>query len=429
MLQQKITNIPKNFLEKALYWASQFEYFTYLTSNDIDYPFAPFPKILAVGAAKILDYTQQDTFLELESFWSSQATWLFGHFTYDLKNEIENLSSQNADNLNFPKANFYQPQYLIQFLEDELVISVLENNKITPQQIFEEICNQSVKSFQNSKDIHFQEVTSREKYLSNVEKIRQHIIEGDVYELNYCIQFFIQNIVIQPIDTFLALCKISKMPFSALYKLGNKWLICASPERFLKKQDNFLISQPIKGTIRRGKDYKEDEILANQLKNSEKERAENMMIVDLVRNDLARSCKIGTVKVPEMFGIYRFQTIQQMISTVQGELKSETPFFQAIKNAFPMGSMTGAPKIKAMELIETYEDMKRGLFSGSIGYISPEGNFDFNVVIRSLFYDSDSQYLSYMVGSAITYDSVPENEYEECLLKAQALKKVLENDK
>jgi para-aminobenzoate synthetase component 1 len=427
MLKHKFSNVPINFLEKALYWASQFESFNYLTSNDIDYPFSPFPKILAVGSEKKLDFTHQDTFLELEKFWISNPTWIFGHFTYDLKNEIENLNSQNPDNLNFPKVNFYQPQILIQFFENELIISVVENEKNSPQHIFDEICTQNINSFQLHKNIHFQEVTSKEKYLSTVEKIKQHIVEGDVYELNYCIQFQAQNVVIQPIDIFLKLCKISPMPFSALYKLNNKWLICASPERFLKKQDNFLISQPIKGTIRRGKDNNEDELLANQLKNSEKERAENMMIVDLVRNDLAKSCKVGTVKAPEMFGIYRFHSIQQMISTVQGELTSKTSFFQAIKNAFPMGSMTGAPKIKAMELIDNYEDIKRGLFSGSVGYISPEGNFDFNVVIRSLFYDSDTQLLSYMVGSAITYDSVPENEYEECLLKAQSLRKVLEN--
>ena len=201
--------------------------------------------------------------------------------------------------------------------------------------------------------------------------------------------------------------------------------MCASPERFIKKEDKKLTSQPIKGTIRRGKSPEEDELLRDQLRNSEKERAENMMIVDLVRNDLARSCKPGSVVVEEMFGVYPFKYLFQMISTISGELREQVHFIDAIKNAFPMGSMTGAPKIKAMQLIEKYEVAKRGVFSGAVGYITPNGDFDFNVVIRSIFYNQLTSQLSFQAGSAITYDSIPEQEYDECMLKVKAILAIL----
>jgi len=241
-------------------------------------------------------------------------------------------------------------------------------------------------------------------------------------------EFFAEQALINPISVFQKLNSLSPMPFASLYKLEHKYLICCSPERFLKKSGSRIISQPIKGTARRDVDPKKDEQIKEELQNSEKERAENMMIVDLVRNDLAHSSKPGTTKVEEFFGIYTYNQVHQMISTISSELKDGLAFTEAIKNAFPMGSMTGAPKIKAMELIETYEESRRGLFSGAVGYITPEQDFDFNVVIRSVLYNAATKYLSFQTGSAITYDSVAEKEYEECLLKAKAILQVLNGD-
>ena len=160
--------------------------------------------------------------------------------------------------------------------------------------------------------------------------------------------------------------------------------------------------------------------------NSAKDRSENVMVVDLVRNDLSKVCKEGTVRVDELYGIYSFPQVHQMISTVSGELKEEVCFTDILKATFPMGSMTGAPKNKVMHLIEKYEQTKRGIFSGAVGYISPNGDFDFNVVIRSIMYNADTSYLSFQTGSAITFYSDPEKEWEECLLKAEAIKVVLE---
>jgi len=276
---------------------------------------------------------------------------------------------------------------------------------------------------------------SAQEYMDTVERIQQHILKGDCYEMNFCQEFYAEKAVIHPLNAYASLSRFSPNPFSAYYKLGDKYLLCMSPERYLKRSGNTLISQPIKGTSRRDTGNKElDELSKNNLRTSEKERAENIMVVDLVRNDLSRVCKKGTVKVDELCGIYSFPQVHQMISTISGELENDTSFCDIIKAAFPMGSMTGAPKKRVMELIEQYERSKRGLFSGSIGYIHPEGDFDFNVVIRSIAYNAAAAYLSFHTGSAITFRSGsaitfrsdPAGEYNECLLKAEAIKKVLE---
>ena len=261
--------------------------------------------------------------------------------------------------------------------------------------------------------------------MSTVEEIKTHIKQGDIYVTNFCQEFFAENTVVDPLMVFLALNEISPNPFSAFFKYRNNFIICASPERFLAKRNDKLISQPIKGTAKRGKDAVEDESIKQELRNQTKEIQENVMIVDLVRNDLTRSAKQGSVKTEELFGIYSFTQVHQMISTVACELQEGISAAQAIKNAFPMGSMTGAPKIRSMELMEQYEHSRRGVYSGAIGYFSPDNDFDFNVVIRTLLYNRDKEYLSFHVGSAITYHADAEKEYEECLLKAQAILEVL----
>jgi para-aminobenzoate synthetase component 1 len=219
---------------------------------------------------------------------------------------------------------------------------------------------------------------------------------------------------------------ISPNPFAALYRLHDRYLLCASPERFICKKGLRISSQPMKGTIKRDLSNKsEDEKLKEELKASAKDQSENVMVVDLVRNDLSRICNDGSVKVDELFGIYSYPQVHQMISTINGELKEDILFSEIIEATFPMGSMTGAPKYRVMQLIDEYEEGARGIFSGSVGYVDENGDFDFNVVIRSMMYNASSKYLSYQVGSGITFYSDPEMEWEECLLKGQAIKKVL----
>jgi para-aminobenzoate synthetase component 1 len=276
-------------------------------------------------------------------------------------------------------------------------------------------------------EINLQQGVSKAEYISIIKQLQAKILRGDCYEINFCQDFFAENVSIDPAAVFQSLLQLSPTPFSAFYCLNDKYLICASPERFIKRTGSKIISQPMKGTARRHGDKNIDDTLKQSLYLDEKERAENVMVVDLVRNDLSKVCNDGSVRVDELFGIYSFPQVHQMVSTVSGALKQETKFSEIIAATFPMGSMTGAPKHKVMQLIEEYEPVGRGLFSGSVGYIDPEGNFDFNVVIRSILYNKTTKALSYYAGSGITFYSDAEKEWEECLLKAEAIKKVLTN--
>jgi len=348
--------------------------------------------------------------------------WLFGHLGYDLKNEIEGLQSGHPDKLGFPDIFFFEPTIIIRLSEKEMSIE----SDGGAGKIFEEIMQSDETNPVQNEPVRIQQRVSKQEYLETIGQLKKHILRGDCYEINYCMEFFAENAIVDPLSIYQKLSSTSPNPFSALYKLEDKWLICASPERFLKKEGNKILSQPIKGTSSRFlKDDNKDKKSRDELFISEKDRSENVMVVDLVRNDLARVCKEGTVKVDELFGIYSFPQVHQMISTVSGELKEEISFTEIIKATFPMGSMTGAPKRKVLELIEKYESSKRGIFSGALGYKTPGGDFDFNVVIRSIMYNSSEKYLSFMAGSAITFYSDAEKEYEECLLKAGAMRRVI----
>ena len=423
--QQYLLQAPEAFQVKALHWASTFSHCHYFNHNQITFPHGAFPKLVAAGVHKAPDFSGLDDFTTLRTFWEQERDWLIGYLGYDLKNQVEKLESSNPDSLENPDINFYIPTHILLFSQDQVDIYSYEN----PEGVFLAINSTPVSGFIDHlpgiSELPLKPRIDEPEYLDTVKRLRQHIEEGDLYEMNFCLEYWGKTKKLHPLKTYLQLIEKSPTPFSVYQKMDHQHLMCASPERFLKKQGNKLVSQPIKGTIRRGKNTLEDQQLKQQLATDEKEIAENMMIIDLVRNDLARSCKPGTVQVEEFFGIYTFQQLHQMISTISGELRKDIHFIDAIRNAFPMGSMTGAPKVKAMELIEYYEKSKRGLYSGAVGFIQPDGDFDFNVVIRSLLYNSRSSVLSFQVGSAITYDSLPEKEYQECQLKGEAMVDIL----
>ena len=429
-----IKDIPA-FKRKAFAWAAQFDVVSYLDNNQYsNEKYSGFDNLLAVGAEdQILSEVgikDSQSFEKLKNFHNEKKDWLFGFLTYDLKNETEDLYSNNFDGIELPNLHFFQPKIVIEFLENlsadqagEIRIHSKEESAVSIFEKIKQIPSIEKKVFSNKK-IQKEDIknrTSKSEYLDTLSKVKSHINKGDIYEMNFCQEFYVEDIDLDPYILFEKFNTVGKAPFAAFYKFKNTYLLCASPERFLKKEGQKLITQPIKGTIKRGATPQEDEQLKQYLYNSPKDRSENVMIVDLVRNDLARSCKAGSVKVEELFGIYPFEQVHQMISTVVGELKKEVHFIDAIKNAYPMGSMTGAPKISAMELIEELEKTKRGLYSGAVGYIKPNGDFDFNVVIRSMIYNKDKKYLSYQTGGAIVFDSSPEGEYEECLLKAKGM--------
>lgn len=403
------------FKSKALQWANSFDICCCLNSNSYNDPFGKFDFVIAAGATQILNAPTGKAFDALRSFYNLHKTWMFGLFSYDLKNEQEQLYSRNPDALHFPDLFFFVPEYLITIKDDEITVI------LGGQEVLKEIRQVELAFPVPGKALNIQHKLDKAAYLKKISELQQHINRGDIYEITYCQEFFAEQAEINPLAIFNQLNTLSPTPFAGYFKIQDQYILSASPERFLCKRDGKLISQPIKGTARRNPDAIADEQVKQELSKNEKEQAENVMIVDLVRNDLTKSAIKGSVKVEELFGIYSFPQVHQMISTISCELKPELHFIDAIKNTFPMGSMTGAPKIKAMELIESHELSKRGAYSGSIGYISPEAEFDFNVIIRSILYQETEKYLSFQVGGAITYASSPEGEYEECMVKASAI--------
>ncbi len=418
------------FAMQALRWGRRhFVTAAYLNSNSYGHDkYGSVQQIIAMGAADSFHGGKHSLFKELRAFSDQYNDWLFGFFSYEIKNQSEQLTSMNPDGVGMPTAHFFRPVVLLILENETWRVGCLPGygNFSMPEKVFSDILEHPKQHAPDLKPIKIKDRVNKTRYLEQLRAIKNHIQAGDIYEMNYCVEFFAEGVEADPLTVYEKLNRASPTPFSCFYALDDKFLMCASPERFLKKQGSRLISQPIKGTSARGATPEEDLALKSGLYNDAKERSENVMIVDLVRNDLSRTARKGSVKVEELFGIYSFRQVHQMISTVVSELKPGCHHLDAIEYAFPMGSMTGAPKIRAMQLIDQYEDTRRGLYSGAVGYISPEKNFDFNVVIRSIQYNAKNKYLSYMAGGAITSGSVPEKEYEECLLKARAMGKALQ---
>lgn len=406
-----------------LNWVTRFNTFCFLDNHQ--YPTNPH-SVECIIAAGIVDFVQANAgnaLEQLQQLISADERWLFGHLGYDLKNEIESIhSSTREDQLQFPDLFFFQPQIVIRLEQHEMMI---ESKTEDEEEIFREILSAENPTPIAKPPITVQHRINKQEYVSIIQKLQAHILRGDCYEINFCQDFFSTDVTIDPLRVYKELSAVSPNPFSAFYKLRDKYLLCASPERFLKRQGRTVFSQPIKGTSRRMAGRLEDESNKRALKSSSKDRSENVMVVDLVRNDLSKICVEGTVKVDELYGVYSFPQVHQMISTVSCRLRPDILFADIIRATFPMGSMTGAPKKKVLELIDRYEKTKRGIFSGAVGYIKPNGDFDFNVVIRSIMYNAAHRYLSFQAGSGITFYSDAEKEWEECLLKAKAIKEVL----
>ncbi len=424
---------PLKFKQQLLQWSKQFEEIAWLDSNNYHQDHGEFDALLAVGAFTAIKTDYHQAFAKLEEYQQTTKDWIFGYLSYDLKNDVERLSSKNHDSLDFPDLYFFQPQKLFLLKGDELEVQYLRMLDDEIEDDFTEILNlltnwpttSTGESKTDNSQPKIQSRISKQEYLQKVGKMLAYIQRGDIYEANFCQEFFAENRAIEPFKVFQDLNELSGPPFATFLKLEEHYLLSASPERYLKKSGSKLISQPIKGTARRSQNPEEDLAIAEELSNDPKEQSENVMIVDLVRNDLSKIAKKASVNVDELCKVYSFKQVHQMISTVSAELDDGIPPVEALRATFPMGSMTGAPKISAMEIIEELEQTKRGLYSGAVGYFTPNGDFDFNVVIRSILYNAAKKYVSFSVGGAITAGSKPEKEYEECLLKATAMRHVL----
>lgn len=413
-------NEVNTFMKKVLHYAdNQYDEFIFLEGFQIPYLYKCFPTLIGFGVKNELNKKVGNAFEDLKSFCENKQNPILGFFNFELKNEIESLKTIYKPTIEFPDLYFFEPETLLLFSSNGFYFY---SEKFDVKDFIKVVENQNINSnFYANHKAKISEKVDKETYINDIKYIQTKIQRGDVYEVNYCKETVVNDIKLLPVDFFFELTSKSPMPFSSLVKYENRYLICASPERFLKKTDTKLVSQPIKGTSKRGKNAIEDADLVRELINSEKERAENMMIVDLVRNDLSHTAKDGSVFVEELCKVYTFETVHQMISTITSVQSKSFSFIDTINHCFPMGSMTGAPKLSALKLISETEKSARGLFSGSVGYIMPNTDFDFNVVIRSVLYDKSTNTASYQAGSAITIDAIPKNEYEECKTKLSVI--------
>ncbi|TWI90840.1 para-aminobenzoate synthetase component 1 [Chitinophaga japonensis] len=418
-----------------LNWSNRFNICCFLDNNGYTSPYHRYEALLATEALEHVVCPAGAAFPALQQFHNGCRDWLFGHLAYDLYHETaglpqDALPSSLTDGIAFPDLFFFRPRVVMLLQQHQVSIggedfspeqsrAVYEACRQMPEQVAQQGAGGSPVSAPLGR-------IDRAAYLEAVKALQEHIHRGDCYEVNFCRENYIPDIRVYPLTLFDKLNRLSPAPFAAYYRLDDKYLLCASPERFLQQQGRAVISQPIKGTARRMRNAAQDEQARAALYESAKERAENVMVVDLVRNDLSHTAAPGSVEVAELFGIYSFAQVHHMISTVKAERAPGASFTDVLRHAFPMGSMTGAPKIKVMQLIAQYEQTRRGLFSGALGYITPEGDVDFNVVIRSILYNAASRYLSFPTGSAITFYSDPEKEWEECLLKAEVMMQVLQ---
>ena len=419
-----ILDCPSSFKKKLIFFLEKKSRFCFLDSNTSST--SSFDYLAAFGVKKTC-CPEKNIFKSFQKFLDDNKDWVFGHFSYDLKNEIEDLKSENKDFFEFDKLNFFIPYYIFKVKKKTLTI-IYDDSKKDTISIYNKILNHNHSEIVNG-EFSVKSDISKKKYLSIIDSIKNHIQKGDIYEMNFCQEFKVKFNHFSPSDLFFILNNYSQSPFASFYKVNHNYCLCSSPERYIRKKNNKVISQPIKGTGPRSRNLHIDDDNKKKLLNSEKDFSENVMIVDLVRNDLSISAKKNSVKVEELAKLYSYKNVHHLISTISSIIKDDYHPLDVIKNSFPMGSMTGAPKIRSMELIEKYENIKRGLYSGSIGYFNPDLDFDFNVVIRSLLFNQKSNYLSFIVGGAITIDSDPNKEYEECLIKAKSILNVLSNEK
>ena len=412
------------FEGKALHWAQQFAEVCFPQSNGYTDGYSSIEAILAVDSRNTFQSDDTSTFEKLEDFKTKHPdTWMFGFFGYDLKNEIEDLSTSFPNPLGFPNAYFFIPKILIQFYRDRVEITAPD-----PDKVFREITRCQIVATPARFEGMIRKKMSKAAYLDAFNLLKQHIQRGDIYEINLCQEFYANDALIDPLATYSLLNKISPTPFSTFFKIGDQYILSASPERFLAKRGTTLISQPIKGTAPRGATPEEDISIMEELRHNPKEIAENVMIVDLVRNDMTRSAEPGSVAAEKKLEIKSYKQVHQLVSTITCTKSKKISDIEAIRNIFPPGSMTGAPKISAMHLCNEYETSRRGIYAGTVGYFAPDGDFDFNVIIRTILYNQSERYLSFHTGGAITFSADAEKEYAECLLKAKAILKTLQTD-
>ena len=350
-----------------------------------------------------------------------------GYISYDTGRLLEELPNTSKEDFTIPDMRFifYKNIIIFDLINDKKYITDLDGNIENIESILKVIHNgEKINDeivCEKSNNIFYSNFI-KEDYKKAVTKLKEYIISGDVYIANMTQRFWCYNEE-ESFDIYKKLRSINKAPFSAYLNFEDFQIISSSPERFIQVFKNKAHTRPIKGTKPRGHNVEEDEKNKLELINSEKDKAELLMVVDLERNDFSKVCKPHTVKVTENFKLEEYATVFHLVSTVEGELKESVSSVRCIKECFPGGSITGTPKIRSMEIIEELEGIKRNIYTGSIGYFDFRGNCDFNIVIRTIIKKDNKAFFG--VGGGITYDSIEEDEYNETLDKAKALMRVL----
>ncbi|MFX0548814.1 aminodeoxychorismate synthase component I [Hathewaya histolytica] len=355
-----------------------------------------------------------------------------GYFSYDFGRTLEKFESTAIEDVEVPlfMFNFYDNIIISDHKNKKMYISalgVLKEEEESIENICKVIKNYNIEDFSVNinYDYNLKEFESnflQDEYIKTVEKVRAYIEEGDIYITNLT-QRFSKKVEDHPYEIYRKLRKLSPAPFSAYLNYEDFKIISSSPERFIRIKDRFIETRPIKGTRPRGRDRAEDDKNKLELMNSEKDKSELLMIVDLERNDLSKICKEKSIKVTQLFDIEEYSTVFHLVSTIKGEIKEDKDAVDCINATFPGGSITGAPKIRSMEIIEELEGIKRNIYTGSIGYIGFDGNADFNIVIRTILHKDNVAYFG--VGGGITYESDKDFEFEETLHKAKAIMQAL----
>lgn len=429
MISRNIFRFPgidlQLFEEKMLRWSTSFSCAAFYNSNNWNQN-SSFNKLFGIGCLAAFELHHSEQMDDCRQFINQNTDWRFLAISYDYKNVFVSNYAKVAAEIQFPKICVFIPEFVFHVQTEIILETYLSEFEAT--KLIEHILN-----FENEISLSHEIVSDirasidKQTYLNTVKIILDHIQKGDFYEINFCFPFSTKVESLSITSLYKQLNAKSEAPFSGIFKWNDFSVVSSSPERFLKKCTNRLISQPIKGTARRASNSLLDNQIKQELQNNEKERAENVMIVDLVRNDLSKIAEKASVAVDSLCEIHSFKQVHQMISTISCTVRKEVDFFDILDATFPMGSMTGAPKVEAMKWIDQYEPAARGMYSGSFGYITPNNDFDLNVIIRSLLCDTKTGKVTFSVGSAITANAVAEAEFEECLLKAKAMIEVLKS--
>lgn len=357
-----------------------------------------------------------------------------GFMGYDLCHYIEKLPRTAVDDMEIPDCwfGFYDGIIAVDHKNNDtylIALGLTEQPEAVADRLFKKINNLDKATTEIKEGIACTEIKSnftKEDYKRSIQSIKDYISEGDIYQVNLT-QRFMCDTKEEPFNIYGRLRELNPAPFSSYIDFGEGHILSSSPERFIKIKDRKIETRPIKGTRPRGMTQEEDKINREELLASEKDRAELLMIVDLERNDLGKISKTGTVKVPELFNLEQYATVHHLVSTVVGEMKENIDAIDVIQAAFPGGSITGAPKIRAMEIIDELEPTQRNVYTGSIGYLGFNGDIDLNIAIRTIVMKDSTAY--FQAGGAIVWDSDPELEYQESLQKARALIHTLKNEK